>query len=345
MNPANSAAKQDWLASLKALLQQKIEPCQRFAIVEQLRNQLFLPDGEINDQYLGRLSPEEIRRALKLSQQLFDWVAIRVLVPYLLKLKPPQHALSTDQLHSLLLLGAAHQQLGDFEQASLNDAQTLVKHNKQFDQYQRRLQARMACLPDNLTLLRSDTITLTPMHTHHGHDYLLQYFDPAIGDLCNLPQYKNIKDWQNWFENYTWPPETHMFAIIHHHWGFIGSICLEAYDDKGFFYFWLGKDFRGKGYAQEALRVLLQWAEPTLVIDSFYTRAFVNNVASQKAMLKQGFKALPLKAKPIRNNKINETEIVYYRGVEKTNHDIQQELTRFLKSMDADFVVEPTEPL
>ena len=105
-------------------------------------------------------------------------------------------------------------------------------------------------------------------------------------------------------------------------------------------FYWPGADFQGLGFAPAAVRLLLNRAECCLELRGCYAVVYVDNSPSKKALLKLGFRPLPLK---IANDykEDYEQEYVYYRGVHKTDRLLCFELNQFFIQMRSQLRVLP----
>ena len=72
-----------------------------------------------------------------------------------------------------------------------------------------------------------------------------------------------------------------MFRFRHH-------LCPSLEEGSGHIGYYIGQEYRGKGYAAKGLRLLLEETKDSLPEDEFYIRAHKDNIASQKTVLKNG---------------------------------------------------------
>ena len=225
------------------------------------------------------------------------------------------------------MLSSAYQQLGRFDLAEqrlqrviqAGDQQPLANEHWQ-------LQQRVKSLPRGIEALRADPLILTPMQNYHEDDFLWQYADPSIGELCNLPDFnEDAEDWQQWLNHHQKISSKYVFAVSHLHWGFNGSVGLEMTKGIGFFYYWLGKDFQGHGYGPQAVTIMLNWARRHLGLSRCYATVYQeDNIPSQKAMAKIGFQPLPFKG--ILPEEKDYEEKLHYWGNQEPNHKQTQDL-------------------
>lgn len=139
----------------------------------------------------------------------------------------------------------------------------------------------------------SQRIALEPLQPHHCDDYLWQSWDPVIAEDCCLPHFKTASEWHHWFKQQCCFEDQTLFAIQHHRWGFVGVVSLVVHSGTGFFYFWLGRDFRGCGIGTEAGMLLLDFARESLELKACFAKVFSNNLRSVRTLQKIGFVPLP----------------------------------------------------
>ena len=145
------------------------------------------------------------------------------------------------------------------------------------------------CDPD----LIDGELSLTPLQYRHQAGFAWQYAPPHIGELCNLPDFQSQQHWREWLSNSHNNHEQQVFAVIHQHWGFIGSVALSYSQGLGSFYYWFGDDFQGKGYGPRAVNLLLNLGQKYFHIYGCYAKVYCANFPSQKALKKLNFINLP----------------------------------------------------
>ena len=114
---------------------------------------------------------------------------------------------------------------------------------------------------------------------------------------------------------------------------------LEISKGVGFFYYWLGKDFQGHGYGPQAVAIMLDWARRYLGLRRCYATAYKDNIPSQKAMGKIGFRPLPLKVVLPDNQDYEED--VFYWGNHQSDRASFSEINRFFSDRDFEGQVVP----
>ena len=236
-----------------------------------------------------------------------------------------------ERIDMLRLLAKAYQQLGLFAEAETCLQKGLLKYYQNQSlarDYRHCLQAKQ-CLPKGCEALCADKLRLTLMRPCHRQDFFWQYSD-TIADLCKLPDFgdDDEEDWGQWLFSYQRRPWSHMFAINHSDWGFIGSAGIEVSRGIGFVFYWLGSDFQGNGFTPRAVACLLEWAGQQLHLDCCYAVVYQDNIPSKKLLTALNFYPIRLKIASD-YEEYYEQEYVYYRGPRKTDRHMFFELNQF----------------
>ncbi len=71
--------------------------------------------------------------------------------------------------------------------------------------------------------------------------------------------------------------------------GIIGLKDINTTDRKAHVGYWIAKDFRNKGLATSALRLVIEYSRSRLELHRLYTGAFTDNPASIKVLTRCGF--------------------------------------------------------
>jgi len=71
--------------------------------------------------------------------------------------------------------------------------------------------------------------------------------------------------------------------------GIIGLKDIDHEDRKAHVGYWVGKEFRSRGAASEALSLVCRFSQHTLGIRRLYTKVLEDNPASMKVLLRNGF--------------------------------------------------------
>lgn len=176
----------------------------------------------------------------------------------------------------------------------------------------------------------SGGLTLEPLAHHHARDFAWQYDDPAIAALCCLPVFADALDWHAWLAELWREGQRLLYAVLHREWGFIGCVSLRLHGDLGFFYYWLGRDFQGRGFGPRAGQLLLDMAGRAYGLRSCYAKAFDTNLRSRRGLAKMGFIDLGM-----RGAGDDCDQVFYRRGPAQGRRRTVDELDRLLDSMDA----------
>ncbi|MFG6107201.1 GNAT family N-acetyltransferase [Leptothoe sp. EHU-05/26/07-4] len=331
--PSSSISHQ----TLKTLYQKPFNAQQRHQHITHLRKKLF-PNP------ITTLPTTTILLLIKASQHLQDWpLIIHCCQEYQTRLdRADNNKPSRNSLNNLHLLSQAYQHLGLYPLAQ-QTLQRAINHTDHpppnlLDTYQ-QLQKQTKTLPNGIDTLQADPLILTPLQSHHQDNFLWQYADPTIAELCNLPDFNNQdEDWQQWLHtNQT--TTKHLFAVNHRHWGLIGSVGLEHFKHIGFFHYWLGQNFQGQGHGPQSVTTLLNWAHRYLGLRCCYATTYRHNIPSRKALAKIGFQPIPLKV-VLPNNPAYEEDI-FYRGNQKSDRALFAEINRLFIARDFEGQVVP----
>lgn len=257
-----------------------------------------------------RLSEANSRKLVKLMIYLSDWPGLKLLQRLGLWSPSPVEKSLADI------------QMGKFDRAldSLNSALQSGAAEPSLQATQQELVRLIRQMPCPAQALARGALSLTPLQFYHVADFGWQYGDTEIAKLCNLPVFSSAQHWMAWLHLCQQEKERHLFAVMHQEYGFIGSVSLQLFDGIGFFYYWLGKDFQGQGYGPLAVDLLMAAGRDYLGMHSCYAKVFDYNLASNRAITKLGFTALPFKALPP-----SEAEVFYYMGQARElteHHDV-----------------------
>ncbi|HYD80195.1 MAG TPA: GNAT family N-acetyltransferase [Paucimonas sp.] len=137
-----------------------------------------------------------------------------------------------------------------------------------------------------------EELRLEPLGHHHAPDFGWQYYDPAIAELCCLPDFPGAGEWHRWLDRIYSHGDQAIFAVVHRRWGFIGCVSLILRGDIGFFYYWIGRDFQGCGFGPRAAALMLDDAYRHAGMRCCYAKVYDYNLASRKALEKIGFEDL-----------------------------------------------------
>lgn len=152
-------------------------------------------------------------------------------------------------------------------------------------------------------IARSGELTLEPLGAEHAESLLYQYRDPQIGALTALAELNTPDEARDWIAEQACDAGRTTCAVMHAHWGFVGVVSLHCAADAGYFYFWTGTDFQGRGFGQQAAAILFEQAARNGIVHLF-TSAYADNGRSRKALEQLGFTGLNLRAKAPDDNLI-----------------------------------------
>jgi RimJ/RimL family protein N-acetyltransferase len=173
-------------------------------------------------------------------------------------------------------------------------------------------------------------LSLEPMAHHHASDFAWQYHDPAIAQLCCLPDFDAPGEWHRWLDDVYGYGDQLVYAIEHRDWGFVGCASLVVHEGVGFFYYWLGSDFQGRGLGPRAVSLLLAMAQHEYGLQCCYAKVFDYNLRSRRALEKLGFADLGMRGAG------DDADQLFYRwGKECTRESVIKELHWLLERMDA----------
>ncbi|MBJ7539999.1 GNAT family N-acetyltransferase [Marinomonas transparens] len=340
-------SQQYWVLALRDVQRQAIYAQDRLYWMLQLRDYLFLPkvSGDVSGDDLGnaRYSVSDYLLMQDLAVRLCDWVIVDDICHILLN--ADAGLLSDEEYEKAIIIGAeACVQLGKPFQALQRVKGALLKHyqNELLLNCYRWVQYHDEQGSDPWQDCHVGELRLTPLASHHIDAFrwaCTQQSDgvKSVAERCNLPNFSHDDDWLHWLQGCDRYPNHYLYAVLHQEWGFIGSVCLEVFNGTGFFYYWLGEDFQGHGFGPQAVAILLNLGEWHKGMNCCYAKVYDGNQASQKALEKIGFSALPIHlAAPYDN------ELLYYFGPDKTQRQWRDELLTLFADMDSDFRLEVT---
>jgi RimJ/RimL family protein N-acetyltransferase len=181
-------------------------------------------------------------------------------------------------------------------------------------------------------------VSLEPMAHHHDNDFAWQYHEPETAQLCCLPVFNDPLEWHRWLDRAYGYGDQLVYAIEHRDLGFIGSASLVVHEDVGFFYYWLGPDFRGQGLGPRAVSLLLAMAQREYGLRCCYAKVFDFNLRSRRALEKLGFADLDMRGAG------DDANQMFYRwGEQRRREEVIKELHWLLGRMDAE--TRPAAPL
>jgi RimJ/RimL family protein N-acetyltransferase len=189
---------------------------------------------------------------------------------------------------------------------------------------------RAAALPIDGGCSGDSELSLEPLAHHHLHPFVWQYHDPDISQLCCLPGFDDAGAWHDWLDSAWTRDGQQVYAVQHADWGLVGCVSLVMHGDIGFFYYWLGRDFRGLGLGPRAVAMLLADARAQRDLRCCYAKVFDYNHASRRALAKLGFVDLD-----IRGTGEDEDQLFYRWGAPAARTQAVAELHWLLDRMDS----------
>lgn len=196
---------------------------------------------------------------------------------------------------------------------------------------------RAGRLPTDSCASTNGAVSLEPLSHRHASDFRWQYHDPAIAQLCCLPRFEDDRGWHAWLDEAYAHAEQHLFAVMHRRWGFIGSVGLVLHGDVGLVYYWLGHDYRGRGYGPDAAAQLLAAAHRHAGMRCCYAKVFDYNAPSRRALQKIGFVATGIRAAAPHRD-----ELFYRIGHDDDSARIKQELHALMAYLGSEVNVAPS---
>lgn len=270
--------------------------------------------------------PSEAESLVALARYLCDW-------PMLIKMQ--QLGLWCPFAEEEAL---AEIQMGEFERALTKVKLALSRQPTNIDLIQacHDIQQLFLKMPYQQKDLKSNGLSLTPLSLNHLADFAWQYADPAIAERCNLPKFTSSLQWMAWMQLCQQDERRHLFAVMHDEYGFVGSVSLQVFNNIGFFYYWIGTDFQGKGLGPKAVEILLNVAKKYHGLTFCYAKIFNYNKPSHIAIGKLKFKRLPFTAKAP-----SESEVFYYRGAMLSEQQHYQQLQWLLIQLKSGIELTP----
>jgi RimJ/RimL family protein N-acetyltransferase len=171
-------------------------------------------------------------------------------------------------------------------------------------------------------------LRLEPLGHQHRVEFAWLYHDPDIAELCNLPDFADNAEWHDWLDDCRESGDQVVYAVLDRQWGFVGSVSLILHEGVGYFYYWLGRAFRGQRLGPRAGALLLRYAEANWGLRACYAKVYAHNAGSRRALARLSFRELDVASEmsgaPVR---------FYRRGAPATAADSHAELAWLLGRM------------
>lgn len=155
-------------------------------------------------------------------------------------------------------------------------------------QVESRLQQQQARSWFRTAIAKNGPLRLEPLDLHHAQDMFFQYRDRQISAMTSLPPLNTLDDARNWITTQAANPDRISCAVLHEARGFVGVVSLQHALDAGYFHFWIGADYQGRGFGVAAANILLAMAAES-GIRQIYTSSFGDNLRSRRALAAIGF--------------------------------------------------------
>ncbi len=207
------------------------------------------------------------------------------------------HGLTAQQANCLVV---ACRQLGEVLEASDRCRSRMLAHPRE-SWPEREYHALIGLIEFHTTIagpIESPELRLEPLGHHHDQDFACQFYDPTIAERCCLPDFPSDEHWHHWLDDCWAIGDQRLYAVIDPEWGFVGSVSLVLHAGIGFVYYWIGRDFQGRGLATAAVRLLLDAASVQDGMRACYAKVFEDNTRSQRVLERLGFQALDICPSP-----------------------------------------------
>lgn len=138
-------------------------------------------------------------------------------------------------------------------------------------------------------------IRLEPLDHAHARAVLHQFRDPQIAVMVALPRWDNESTFRKWLDE---QERGHMlWAAVHRRLGLVGFASIGYAGTLGFFSFWVGPGFQGRGYSKSIAGQARESAARA-GLDMLVTSVYDDNVRSLRALSSCGYSRISLRAKP-----------------------------------------------
>lgn len=219
-----------------------------------------------------------------------------------------------DDAYELYLLALCEARTGASHDALLHVRQVLglepdcapaLHLHAQLSEKLRRWQQHPAYLPHSAG---AGALRIEPLGPEHAPDLLFQFRDQQIGVMTRLPAMENLQQAQDWIASERPDAGHYTFAAMHERWGFVGIVSCHCVRQAGYFYFWIGSDYQGRGFGQQAAKQLFAQLAAAGV-ERIYTSAEQVNHCSRHVLHKLGFEQMDCRPAPP-----DDSQYFYYLG-------------------------------
>jgi RimJ/RimL family protein N-acetyltransferase len=137
-------------------------------------------------------------------------------------------------------------------------------------------------------------LALEPLDGSHAPALGHQFRDPQIAVMSGFDPIDEKRDAATWVDERRRETDRMDYAVMHAEHGFVGHTGVYRWARAGFFYFWIGIDHQGRGFAAQAGALLCEFALRNGV-DCLLTSCYGDNVRSRRALERIGFRRLPVR--------------------------------------------------
>ena len=272
-----------WFKTLQSLMEQPVVGEQRFYWMNVLRDWFehhCQTQNQDQDEVDWGVITTCLRAMNEVAYQLCDWSFIVMSHDWLSDFGESDLMDGEFDCGEFLQVAVAYWQLGQLTMADTFLQRKLQLHSDEdpLRDFHHHIRQDLAAMPFDYSDRSAGELTLVPMDEQHLSGFCWVYQDPAIARLCGLPTFESDQQWFDWLCGDQANPAKQVFAVIHHHWNMIGSVSIEVHQGVGFFYYWFGTDFQGKGYGAQAVELLMRLAKEQLGLKCCYAKAFDENI-------------------------------------------------------------------
>ncbi|NRR32351.1 GNAT family N-acetyltransferase [Oxalobacteraceae bacterium] len=134
-------------------------------------------------------------------------------------------------------------------------------------------------------------IRATLLGPQHAAALLAQHNAADILAMVRLQPLHDLDAALAWIASHTEHDDLTAWGVMHPEHGLVGVFVLRANGDAAVFHYWIGAEFRGRGYGRGALRLLKRIAIRRR-LRYLFTSAFANNLRSLAALRAAGFRPM-----------------------------------------------------
>lgn len=182
-------------------------------------------------------------------------------------------------------------------------------------------------------LARDGDLCIEPLGREHAERFLRQYRDPQIAMLTRLPELDSVEEVCDWMTEQSSDTRRSTFAVMSANDGFVGVVSLHAGNNGGYFYFWIGNEYQGRGYGRRVAQLLFRQAQAQNV-EWLFTSVYTDNARSIDALSMVGFRHLQARAQP------PDEDLIFFARMPKvqsgkSHAEVSQRLAALLAELDS----------